>query len=138
MGSGSSHSVPSVSTCRSWSDRENFNFPSLRCGHARAIGASAHQPARRRPVGNEDHTDGNLPFLALESRFAVFGSNPNGTSSGDPQALHVVRMHRDGIHDRLVLGVVFADVDLLALLAGAGRIHDEALIRHLSGKSVLI
>src|SRR5205823_5023887 len=44
---------------------------------------------------------------------------------GDAQLLQVLRVHRQGGDDRLVLGVVLADVDLLALLAGAAGDQDE-------------
>ena len=47
-----------------------------------------------------------------------------------PSVLHVVGVHGDGVDDGLVFGVVLADVDLLALLGGAARIHQETLTGH--------
>ena len=50
----------------------------------------------------------------------------------DADLLHVLGVHGQGAHDRLVLGVVLADVDLLALLGRAARVHDEALAHRFS------
>src|ERR1700694_1295684 len=39
-------------------------------------------------------------------------------------------MHGQGAYDRLILGGILADADLLALLGRAARVHDEAPASH--------
>src|SRR6266581_3470501 len=56
----------------------------------------------------------------------------DGRSGDDPEVLHVVGVHGDGVDDCLILRVVLADVDLLPLLAGAARIHRKSPARHQS------
>src|SRR5712691_13410888 len=86
--------------------------------------------AGRRSIGDEDHARGDLPFHASEGGLAALGPNPNGATGLDPDRLHVFGMHVQGAHDGLIRGVILADVDLLALLGRAARVHEEALAFH--------
>src|SRR5262245_59615248 len=52
-------------------DRLHLDFPALRRGHPGSVGASAHQPARRRTVRDEDHARRNLSLAALERGLAM-------------------------------------------------------------------
>src|SRR5262249_37234566 len=60
----------------------------------------------------------------------VLGPDPDGPPRGDPQGLQVLGVQGQRAHDRLVLVVLLADVDLLALLAGPAGVHDEAFPGH--------
>ena len=53
---------------------------------------------------------------------------PSGAASRsgrDTELLHVIRIHGHGVHDGLVLVILLADIDLLALLGGAAGIQKE-------------
>src|ERR1043166_1150661 len=108
----------------------DFHFPALRRRHTGAVCGLTHQPAGRRTVGHEDHARGHLTFLAGEQRFAVARADAHRAAGGDARFLHIIGVHRDGVDDGLVFRTVLADVDLLALLGGAARIHEEPLARH--------
>src|SRR5215471_15300584 len=96
--------------------RLDLYFPSLRRGHAGPIGALAHELARRRSVRHKDHSLWDVPFFALKKGLAIVRSNSHGAAGTDASCFHVIDVHHDGVDDGLVLGGVFADVYLLALL----------------------
>ena len=75
----------------------------------------------------------DFAFLALECGLAVLRADPDGSPGDDAKRFHVIGVHDQGVHDGLVLGVVLADVDLLALLAGPAGIHQETPARHAVG-----
>jgi hypothetical protein len=66
----------------------------------------------------------------LEKTLAGLGSDPDGSSWEDSDLPHVVWVHDQGGDESPVFGVVFANVNLLALLRRAARVHDEAARRH--------
>src|SRR5262249_53605114 len=72
----------------------------------------------------------DVAVLALERRLAGFRPQANGCAGREPQFLHVLGVHHQRVHDRLVVGTVLADVDLHPLLVGANRDQDEPLARH--------
>src|ERR1051326_6608702 len=88
--------------------------------------------AGRRSVGNEDHPFRNLAFDTPERGLAKVGSDSDITTGPNPDQLHVLRVHRHRPDAGLVLGIVLADIDLLALLRRAAGVHDEAF-RHWRG-----
>src|SRR5262245_51935862 len=110
--------------------RLHFDLPPLGGGHPRPVSAASHEPAGWGAVGDEDHSQRDLPLGALEGGLAVRGPDPDAPARGHAYRLHVLGMHGHRAHDRTVLGVVLPDVDLLALLGGATRVHEEALARH--------
>ena len=52
--------------------------------------------------------------------------NARAMLGGDAEGFEVLRVQGQDAHNGLVLAVVLADVDLLALFAGAAGVHDEA------------
>jgi hypothetical protein len=62
----------------------------------------------------------------LEKTLTGVGSNPYGSSRDDSDVSHVVGVHDQGADESLVFGVVFANINLLALLRRAARVHDKA------------
>jgi hypothetical protein len=66
----------------------------------------------------------------LEKTFPGVGSDPDSSSREDSDVSHIVWVHNQGADESLVFGVVFANVDLLALLRRAASVHDEASGRH--------
>src|SRR5262249_15502289 len=83
-------------------------------------------------VWNEDHTGRNFSLLALEEPLTGLGAHAEGVARRDSLCLHVVGVHYQGINQGQILGVVFADVDLLALLGCAASVHDETPAAHRS------
>jgi hypothetical protein len=66
----------------------------------------------------------------MENTLTRVGPDPNGPSRDDSNVFHIVGVHDQRADERLVFGVVLANVNLLALLRRATRIHDEAPGRH--------
>src|SRR5262249_40287410 len=111
-------------------DRLDLHLPALGRGHPRPVRFAAHQPASRRPVGDENHPPGDLPLLAPEGGLAtILRPDPDGPPRGDAPRLQVLRVNPQRAPGGLVVVVVLADVDLLPLLARAPRVHDEAHTR---------
>jgi len=90
----------------------------------------AHETASWRAIRDENHPWGDFSVRASENTLAGRGSDPDGTSWKDSDRSHIVWVHDKGADESLVFGVVFANVNLLALLRRAARVHYEPPGRH--------
>src|SRR5262245_18963880 len=113
---------PAKSVGRLRRDYLDLHFPALGSWHPRPIGVPAHESAGWRAVGDEEHPERDVAFLALERGLAVLRADAEGRPGGDAERLHVLGVHGQRIDNGLVLRVILADIDLLALFAGAARI----------------
>jgi hypothetical protein len=116
----------SLRLCYVRSDRLDFDLPTFGSRHACSVGGLAHETAGWRTVGHENHPEWNFPFSALKKGLAILGSSSDSLTRDDAEFLHVVSVHGYRIDDGLVFSVILADIDLLALFAGAPSVHDEA------------
>ena len=94
------------------------------------IGVLAHETTGGRAIRDKDHSWRNFSLLALEQAFAGVGADSNGSARFDSSLFHIVSVHDQRGYQGQVLGAVLRDVDLLALLGRASRVHDETLARH--------
>src|SRR5215510_4637749 len=73
--------------------RLNFDLPAFGCGHPCSVRVLPHEEARRRSVGNENHTRWDFALDALEGDLTVLGADAHVSALGDPDLFHVVGIH---------------------------------------------